>query len=88
MPGNTGRMTSEAIDARGPRLCLTGIYDGRTFLGFVIRREGVDGTIINPAARLSGKLKNPRYTPYGTSYSLRYLLGIGRAALKERGTHQ
>jgi hypothetical protein len=73
---HTGRLTSEAMHKRGPRICLTSVYDDARFVGFVIRREGDEGTVINPTARL--KFQHLIYRSFAKSYSLRYLLRIGR----------
>jgi len=72
MSGRTGKMTAEALAARGPRMVLGEIRlpDGRSFA--VIYRENAPP--FSPA----------RPTPYQSfvwakSYTLSYLLKIGRS---------
>jgi hypothetical protein len=83
MAGNTGKMTTEAVIARGPRIRLTGIYAGTRRLVFVISREGDSIFCPTATARYSeirSRLGPFTYQPYARSYSLPYLLRIGRAA--------
>lgn len=62
MSGNTGKMTREAIEARGPRYELLEPYaPGGSAIGFVICRE--DQKV----------LRTPFVNRYATSYSLSYL---------------
>lgn len=79
MAGNTGRLTSEQLAARGPRKRLLCLYRGRVRIGFFIALEG-DG------APLRGDLRYHRspvyhlhYKTFACSYSLAYLLRIGKA---------
>ena len=82
MSGNTGKMTAAAIAARGPRMCLTSVHAGAKFLGFVVRREGHLGAIVNAAARQRFDLS---YKTWAKSYSLPYLMRIGSALTPKGG---
>lgn len=79
MAGNTGKMTAAAITARGPRMCLTEIRNGERTIGVIVRREGPDGTVVRVGAPL--RFTNLKYFTWSKSYSLRYLLAVGRSML-------
>jgi hypothetical protein len=80
MAGNTGKLSTEELLKRGPRMRLTSFYDGTRFLGLVVSREGE--AIVNPNARL--KHRNLLYRSYAKSFTLSYLLRCGRAELQFR----
>lgn len=76
MAGNTGKMTAEALRARGPRMCVTEAREGTRTIGVVIRRENED------PFRRSG-FNNPRHVTvrhhdWAKSYTLSYVLNIAR----------
>ncbi len=73
MAGNTGKMTNEAIIARGQRMRLVRCYDGNKPLGFVIMRDPDSAVGLGVTS-----LKNPGYRTYAQSYSLSYLRGIAK----------
>ena len=67
MAGNTGKMTNEAIEERGPRMVLTRLGEN----GYFIYREDKPCFFPNTATT--------RHIRYGSrSYSRSYLLRIGR----------
>ncbi len=75
MAGNTGKMTMGQVIARGPRMRLLSLYRGeesgvmcRVRIGFVIACEGL----------LPFRLSGPDFGTYARSYSLSYLLRVGR----------
>jgi len=74
MAGNTGKMTAEAILARGPRMQLSAVYIGGERIGFFIGCEMEVWVTPNP------RLKNSDCRCYARSYSLPYLLRLARAA--------
>lgn len=76
MAGNTGKMTNEAIIARGPRMRLLAVYSGVSRIGFVVMRDPN-----SPVGLGTTKLERPSYRTYANSYSLGYLLRIGSAQL-------
>lgn len=69
MAGNTGKMTREALAARGPRMVLARVgASGQTYRGLVIYREG----------------QCPIRVPFSVlakSYSLSYLRKVGKGNL-------
>jgi hypothetical protein len=72
MPGNTGKMTREAIAKRGPRMRLLKVYTGvgpLVSVGLCIMRDP-DSPIFRG---------HTWYQTLAQSYSLPYLLRIGRA---------
>jgi hypothetical protein len=72
MAGNSGKMTNEAIRARGPRMVLGEIRpndESRSL--WVIYREGAE-PILLPSP-------NYRLFEWSKSYTLSYLLRIGRS---------
>lgn len=75
MAGNTGRMTTEAVEARGPRMVLWSIYGLKEYhrrrIGFAITREGQ-----MPVPYLHYAKNYARR--YAMSYSLSYLLRLTR----------
>lgn len=77
MAGNTGKMTTEALLARGPRMRLCAVYDGYKRLGFVVYRDPD-----SPIGLGITKLKHPAYRTYAHSYSLGYLLRVGKAQIQ------
>jgi hypothetical protein len=74
MAGNTGKMTRDAVLERGPRMQLIRAYSGTTPLGFVVMggRDSAIGLGVT-------KIDRPSYRTYAESYTLGYLLRIGRA---------
>jgi len=68
MAGRTGKMTADALEARGPRMVLGEVRmpDGRSFA--VIYREGAEPFLPG----------NYRHFTWSKSFTLRYLLGVGR----------
>lgn len=83
MSGRTGKMTAEAVAARGPRFILTSVFHCEKFIGFVIRKEGPEGmTVFNQSpssARLLMSYHRFTFATYAKSYSLKYLLQIGQS---------
>lgn len=73
MSGHTGKMTVDAIRARGPRIRLVCIQSGSKHVGFVIGREG--DTFLTAGAT---RIMHPVYWTYARSYSLGYLLRVAR----------
>lgn len=78
MAGNTGKMTREAVESRGPRMVLWDIHrllNCRTRrVGFAITRDGKQMPV--PYMHYAhGKAHR-----YAMSYSLSYLLRLARAA--------
>ncbi len=67
MAGNTGKMTADAVRARGPRMSLI-----QTRAGFVIARDGSLPFSVYPD-----------FSTLAKSYSLRYLLNVGRGMMME-----
>jgi hypothetical protein len=66
MAGNSGKMTNEAIAARGPRMVLARVgANGQAYRGLVIYRER------------ECPIKVP-FSVLAKSYSLSYLLKVGR----------
>lgn len=73
MSGRTGKMTREALAARGPRMVLASIQKpGGPELGLIIFREGQI-----PINREKGY-----YTLLAKSFTLRYLLMLGKGNLR------
>ena len=68
MAGRTGKMTADALEARGPRMVLGEVRmpDGRGFA--VIYREGAEPFLPG----------NYRLFTWSKSFTLSYLLRIGR----------
>lgn len=72
MSGRTGKMTAEALEARGPRFVLATVYR--------IRRDGTQvsvGKIIfrEDASPLNWDI---RFAVISKSFTLRYLLKVGK----------
>lgn len=72
MAGNTGKMTSEAIAVRGPRLVLLEIQKHGKRIGFVIAR--VSQLPLNQAPYMI--VGDVRVSHYAQSYTLAYLRRI------------
>lgn len=75
MAGNTGKMTSEEIEARGPRLQLLSVVNPFIAKGrrYVIAREG--------QFPITPKLDRIYSRVYATSYSLSYLMRIVKTVI-------
>ena len=77
MAGNTGRMTTEALEARGPRMILWSIVAVKNYhaqrVGFAITQEGH-----MPVPYMLYAHKKARR--YAISYNIGYLLRLARAA--------
>jgi hypothetical protein len=68
MAGNTGKMTREALEARGPRMVLGEVRFSETKSALIIYREGA-------VPLLPG---NYKLFTWSRSYSKSYLLRIAR----------
>jgi len=69
MAGNSGKMTNEAIAARGPRMVLARVVKGIGRSWLVIYREG------QPTVRLRDGMS---LSVLARSYSLSYLKRVGK----------
>lgn len=72
MAGNTGKMTNEAIVARGPRMQLIGLSLGNRTKAFYIRHAGT-----HCARPTTGET----ILVYAESYSLGYLRSVARGMM-------
>lgn len=72
MAGNTGKMTERQIAERGPRINLVCVFKANSPVGYVIMRGGEN------ALRPFSGFEDQHRTVYARSYSLGYLLRIGR----------
>ena len=73
MAGNTGKMTREALEARGPRMVLGEVRFSETKSALIIYREGAAPLL--PGSLVSG---NYRLFTWSKSYTLSYLLRIAK----------
>ncbi len=79
MAGNTGKMTSEAIAARGPRMRLVSVKLAGLPIGSVVCREGASPFRRNfRDAAQAYKFRHLHTGIYAASYSLRYLLTVAK----------
>lgn len=80
MAGNTGKLTAENLEARGPRMRLLTVRRYRNQIGMVIAKEGQepfrDGIRESQVVHQFG---TPTYASYSSSYTLGYLLRIAKA---------
>jgi hypothetical protein len=80
MAGSTGRMTREAIAARGPRMILTACWKGERCIGHVIQLRHSD----RRATARFGPMSRSFEHVLAQSYTLSYLLRLGRAAIADQ----
>lgn len=69
MSGRTGKLTAEALEERGPRMVLGEVRFSETKSALVIYREG----------QVPLKPGNYRLFEWSKSFTLRYLLKIGKS---------
>jgi hypothetical protein len=84
MAGNTGKLTRAAQAARGPRMCLVVIRDDQRMVGIVVGRNKND--MLSEDARE----RFPKLVCFvcAESYTLSYLLRIGRAMVKQESLYE
>lgn len=88
MAGTTGKMTREAIAARGPRMVLHRINLPSGDIGYVVSRYGQQNS---PFSDSKSKVLMCDFEQYARSYTLTYLMRIAKAmaaprAERPRGT--
>ena len=79
MAGNTGKLTAEALQARGPRMRLLQARRGTENLGLLVAREGREPFREGiQYSEVPSRFGRATYVSYASSYTLGYLLWIGK----------